>query len=118
MNSEHMLVKVKDFIQGTAAVSSDDGDLLFEEINNSLKSNSILTLDFEGITLITTAFLNSAIGQLYSKYTSTDLNNHIKLVNIADEDKILFIKVIERAKEYFQNKKKFDDSANSAIYGE
>jgi hypothetical protein len=45
------------------------------------------------------------------------LNEALKLVNVADEDKIRFKKVIERAKEYFKNKKGFEDSANTAIYG-
>lgn len=110
-------LRVKDFIENRdIAVSSDDGDLLFRKIDDLIKEKTIVELNFEGISLMTTAFLNSAIGQLYSKYTSEQLNTHLKLKNVAEDDRILFKKVIERAKEYFKNKKGFEDSADKAMY--
>jgi len=113
--NKHLIVK--EIINGDAAVSSDDGDILYTRIIESIRANYTVSLDFSGISIMTTAFLNSAIGQLYNDYTSEQLNNSLKLENVAEEDKILFKKVIERAKEYFFNKKGFEDSANSAIYG-
>lgn len=110
-------IKIKDFISMEKAVSSDDGDILFKRIAEEIQSGSVVELDFSGISMMTTAFLNSAIGQLYSLFTSDQLNQHIRLVNVADEDKVLFRKVVNRAKEFFANRKGFEDSANKAIYG-
>jgi hypothetical protein len=110
-------VKVIDIIHRDIAVSSDDGEFVYDAIIECFQKNNIAELDFSGITILTTAFLNSAIGQLYNTYSSTQLNNTLRLKNVADEDRILFKKVIERAKEYFANKKGFEDSANNAIYG-
>jgi hypothetical protein len=112
-----MRLKITDTIQRDVAVSSDDGDILYKIIDESIESGVVVELDFSDVTIMTTAFLNSAIGQLYSKYTSDQLNYSLKLVNVAEEDRILFKKVIERAKEYFSDRKGFEDSANSAIYG-
>lgn len=112
-----MALVIKDIIKGDTAVSTDDGDLVYQEIVAILKLGNPVELDFSGINIMTTAFLNAAIGQLYSAFTSEQLNSLLKLVNVAADDRILFKKVIERAKEYFQNKKGFEDSANKAIYG-
>jgi hypothetical protein len=116
MSTENNKLKATDFAHEGNAVSSDDGDNLFVEINKLIKSGLVVELDFAGISIITTAFLNSAIGQLYSEYNSEQLNHSLKLINVSEEDKILFKKVVERAKEYFANKKGFEDSANSAMH--
>ena len=110
-------LKIRDIINRETAVSSDDGEIVYNMIVNCIKENSIAELDFSHITILTTAFLNSAIGQLYNTYSSDQLNTSLKLKNVADEDRILFKKVIERAKDYFANKKGFGDSADKAIYG-
>jgi hypothetical protein len=112
-----MVLVIKDIIKGDTAVSTDDGDVVYKEIVAILELGKPVELDFSGINIMTTAFLNAAIGQLYSAFNSEQLNSLLKLVNVAADDRILFKKVIERAKEYFQNKKGFEDSANKAIYG-
>jgi hypothetical protein len=117
MEKEIRHLIVADLIGNDTAVSTDDGDSIFQTIQSAFKSEQLVNLDFERIHLLTTAFLNAAIGQLYSSYDSIFLNQNLKLSNVADEDKILFLKVVERAKEYFSDKKGFEDSANNALYG-
>jgi len=117
MELEVQELRVIDLINRDTAVSSDDGDAVYKAIVDCFEKNCIAELDFSEISILTTAFLNSAIGQLYNTYSSDQLNTSLRLKNVADEDRILFKKVIERAKEYFANKKGFEDSANRAIYG-
>ena len=103
-------LSVKNVINSNIAVATDAGDKVFNELIANFDIGEKVRLDFEGITIITTAFLNAAIGQLYSqgKYDSNFLNTSIKFVNIQPEDKPLFVMVVNRAKEYFANKDKFD----------
>ena len=117
MEKETIRLIVNDLIGNDTAVSTDDGDVVFQGIKSIFDARKQVVLDFERIQMLTTAFLNAAIGQLYSEYKSDYLNQNLKLENVADEDKILFKKVVERAKEYFLDKKGFEDSANNAIYG-
>lgn len=118
MNLKTRQLKIKDLIDRETAVSSDDGDNIYKYIIDCIDNDSVAELDFSEITILTTAFLNSAIGQLYNTYSSEQLNKFLILKNVANEDIILFKKVIERAKEYFKNKKEFEDSANDVIYGD
>ena len=117
MDKDIRMVNVKDIIKGDTAVSAELGGLVFDQIYTALKQESSIALDFGGVTLITTAFLNAAIGQLYKDFTSEMLNAHLKIVNVAPDDKPLFNLVIERSKLYFKDKKGFDTAANDAIYG-
>lgn len=114
---EYAYLKVAKEIENSLAVSSDDGDELFQKIDSMLKSGQIVEIDFSGIEVMTSAFLNAAIGQLYSSYTSVQLNKQLKLKNVNKEDIFLIKKVIERAKEYFANRIGFESLANRVIYG-
>lgn len=117
MTSKTKHILVSEVIGSDTAVSSDDGNLVYQNIHPFLQKGNHILLDFRGIEMLTTAFLNAAIGQLYHEYTGDILNKYIKLANVADDDKVLFKKVIQRAKEYFLNKKEFESSANDAFYG-
>lgn len=114
---ERTLLKISEEINNTMAVSSDDGDKLYHKIDSLIREGKLVELDFSEIDVMTSAFLNAAIGQLYNSYTSDQLNNQLKLVKVVKEDISLIKKVIERAKEYFSNRKGFEDSANHALYG-
>lgn len=109
---------VKNIIDSDIAVATDAGDKVFNEIVYHLSKQHAVILDFNEITILTTAFLNAAIGQLYSNdsFSSDFLNDNLKVINVQSEDKPLFSMVIRRAKEYYKNKKGFEDSANSAFY--
>jgi hypothetical protein len=106
---------VKDLIKSSIAVATDSGEKLFNEISIVLKKGEKVKVDFQDISIISTAFLNAAIGQLYSgnTYTSDFLNSAIKVVHVQPEDKPLFFMVVNRAKEYFANKQSLDNHLNS-----
>lgn len=110
-----MQILVSKIIDGNVAVSTDDGNLVYQELNKAIENGKTVELDFNEIEIMTTAFLNAAIGQLYSIYNSDKLNASLKLVNVAEDDKILFKLVVDRAKEYFADKKSFEDSVNEVL---
>jgi len=97
-------ISIFDIVGGKAAVSSEDGDRLFTTISAFLDEGLKVDLDFINIETLITTFLNAAIGQLYSKYDSPFLREHLSVKHLAPEDKDRMIKTIERAKEYFKNK--------------
>lgn len=114
---EHLIIK--NIIKSDLAVSTEKGNEVFELVDSFLKKGESVELDFAGITVMITAFLNAAIGSLYSNkaYTADFLNAHLKLENVEKEDRALFKDVIQRAKEYFADKEGFEKNSNDAIYG-
>ncbi|WP_027879233.1 STAS-like domain-containing protein [Mesoflavibacter zeaxanthinifaciens] len=98
------LINVLDIIDGNFAVTTDDGNTIYYIVDEHLTEKKEVVLDFMGITIVTTAFLNAAIGQLYNKFNSEQISPYLSLRNIDDEDLILFKKVTDRAKQYFAEK--------------
>ena len=61
-------LKVKEIIDSKIAFDDSNGDKLFEKIIEVTNGNSqTVILDFDGIDLVNTAFLNNAIGRLFDK---------------------------------------------------
>lgn len=110
---------IKDIIKSDLAVSTEDGEKVFKKIDSHLQKSEKVELDFAGIRIMITAFLNAAIGSLYSNkaYTSDFLNEYLNLKNVEKEDLKLFKDVVKRAKEYFANREGFEKNSNDALYG-
>ncbi len=108
-------ININELIGSKDAVSSEDGSVLFKEIMKALSEDAIVTLDFKKIESITTAFLNVAIGQLYSKYDSAKLRECLKLENIGNGDLTSLKRVIDRAKQYFIDKEKMDNTIDDIL---
>lgn len=104
-----MLVNIKEILNSDSALTPSSGELIYNILQEEISSNKRVSLDFRGIEIMTSAFLNSAVGRLYSKYSSSQLNSVLEIVNISNDDLQLLKKVIERAKEYFRDQKSFND---------
>lgn len=69
--------------------------LLAKALNHGFKK---IKLSFLNVELLTPAFLNMAIGQLYKNFDKELLKNALSVEDIAPEDKILIKKVTDNAK--------------------
>lgn len=115
MGITELHIKVYDEVSGAVAISSEEGDSLHSKISKALAEGLYVKLDFINIEILTTAFLNAAIGQLYARYSGEELNTKLKIENVSPEDSSLFTKVVKRAKEYFLNKEEFENTVNESL---
>ena len=112
---EQKKINIFDLVGGKAAVSTEDGERLFETISVFLEKDFEVVLDFANIEMLITTFLNAAIGQLYSKYDSPFLKEHLSVSGLQPEDRERMIKTIERAKEYFKDKDNLEKDIGEAF---
>lgn len=103
-----MLVNIKEVLKSDTALTPSSGEVLFNILEKELSENKEVTLDFHGMEIITSAFLNAAVGRLYFKFSPLQLNKFLNVSNIATDDLALLKKVIERAKSYFQDQESFN----------
>ncbi|HDO27212.1 MAG TPA: DUF4325 domain-containing protein [Bacteroidetes bacterium] len=115
MGITELHIKVYDEVSGVLAVSGEDGDKLYKKISDALSNKLNVILDFVNIEIITTAFLNAAIGQLYSEYSGEELNAKLRFEHVSSDEAPLFAKVVKRAKEYFKNKEEFENTVNKSL---
>lgn len=107
-SKKNITVLVNEAIGSMNAISTDEGNLLFQRLDTALGKDIKVTISFKEIKLITTAFLNAAFGQLYAKYESEKLNSTLEIIDITDSDLQILKKVTASAKEYFKNREKLD----------
>jgi hypothetical protein len=102
-------------IGSSAAISSDDGEMVFKRIDSAIKNKVHVLVDFQNIELIVSTFLNASIGQLYGTYNSLIIRKYLKVINLNNDDLGTLKLVIKRAQEYFANKRDFETSINNSL---
>jgi hypothetical protein len=108
-------INILQTINGALAVSTEDGEVLYKRIDAALRDQQHVEIDFSGIKTLTSTFLNAAIGQLYGKFDSPFLREHITIVNMAPEDQATLKRVVERAKAYFKNREQVEKGIREVI---
>jgi hypothetical protein len=102
-------------IGSSAAISSDDGEMVFKRIDSAIKNKVHVIVDFQNLDLIVSTFLNASIGQLYATHSSSIIRKYLKVVNLNNDDLGTLKLVVKRAQEYFANKTNFEQSVKKTL---
>ena len=70
---------VRNIIGTTSASTPDKAKPFLDELCKAVDLKTPTSVDFSGLSTLTTAFLNNSIGKLYSLYSVSELNKYIKL---------------------------------------
>ncbi|CAM2076738.1 MAG: DUF4325 domain-containing protein [uncultured Clostridium sp.] len=90
-----MELMIKDIIGSDIASDNEQGDLIFDEIVSGVDNHEKqIFLDFSDLKLITTAFLNNAIGKLYKKYSMQELKGLLKVKNIKNKNDLELLRLV------------------------
>lgn len=98
-------------------ITSEEGEPIYKLIFDALTKKEDVTLDFKGVTFLTTAFLNVMIGALYEHYKSEDLQKMLHIQNITEETATRIKKVTDNAKAFYGDEEKFNKVVSDNIYG-
>lgn len=102
-------------IKNPSALTQEQGDIIYNEITNAFEKNEEIVLDFKNVESMISPFLNNAIGQLYGRYTSEDIKQHLILENFPPEKNATLNVVINNAKNFYANKKVFTQTAKDVL---
>lgn len=114
MDEKIIIVKVKE-ICGEHCVGIEDGEALYKNISEILKSGNKAKLDFVNVLTITSSFLNAAIGRLFGQFKEDKIEADIFFDNLDENDKQLIQLVIVNAKEHFNKNKNEKDAENKIV---
>ena len=90
-----MELMIKDIIGSNIASDNEQGDLIFDQIVSGVDNHEKqIFLDFSDLKLITTAFLNNAIGKLYKKYSTQELKGLLKVKNIKNKNDLELLRLV------------------------
>lgn len=86
---------------GSVCVDPDDGAQLCEQAAAAMERGESVHLDFEGVTTLTSSFLNAAIGCLYGTFSREDLAARLTWSGLDATDDSLMRLVQENAVRFF-----------------
>ena len=108
---EHITINIVNTIGDVFGVEVEDGQRVFELITKAFNDNKRVNLSFQNIEILTTAFLNTAVGQLYKDYSEDFIKENLTVSNISESGKISLKRVVDTAKQYYKD----PDAINRSI---
>ena len=113
---EETIIHVFSTVGSPFCVEADDGQKIFNLIFKALKEGRKVKLSFQNVEMLTSSFLNTAIGQLYKgDFDERDLKNKLSVEEISPEDVALLKRVTNTAKLYYQNPERLEKSINEIL---
>lgn len=108
-------LNVMECIGTPSAITQESGDLIFEEISKAIKEKVCIELDFKDIESMISPFLNNAIGRLYEDYSSEEIKQYLKILNLPKEKIPTINMVISNAKKFYADQEKFKKVVKGVI---
>jgi hypothetical protein len=110
-------IMLTEIVGSDLCIASEDGQKVHDAIKKALQEEKKIRISFKNVDDLTSAFLNSAIGQLYGEFSEDDLKDSLAVSDVSHEDLLLLKRVIQRAKEFFKDKERFE-MATRELLGE
>ena len=110
------IIRITDVVGSGLCIASDDGDKVHAKIADAIKRGDKVQLSFAEIQDLTSAFLNAAVGQLYGEFSEPQLRaSLLPPVEASPDDLTLLRRVVERAKEYFEERAPFHKAEREVL---
>ncbi len=115
MMRKDIAISVFEVVGSPLCVASGDGQKVYERLASVLGEEHGAALSFHNVDMLTSAFLNTAIGQLYGKFSEERIRSSVSVVDMEPEDAALLKRVVETAKRYFKDPERFELASRDAL---
>ncbi|MDP8240584.1 MAG: STAS-like domain-containing protein [Candidatus Hatepunaea meridiana] len=112
---QQLKISVYEIVGSNICMASDDGEKVYKQIASALRSGVKVILSFRNVDTLITAFLNAAIGQLYSEFPESYIRENLEVSDMDQDDLALLKRVVETAKAYFKNPGRFNRARKEAL---
>lgn len=96
-------------------VEANDGKKVYDVISDFVKQKRLIVLSFLNVTMITSAFLNTAIGLLYKDYSESDIKQYLSVTDLDSTDAILLKRVVDSAKLFYTDPDRIKNSLKEIL---
>ena len=97
-------IQISKIVDGGICVAADDGKKVYDKLYDALAAGDRVTISFYGVTRMTTAFLNAAVGQMYGDFDENFIKSHLNAPIHYEPWHLSRLKLVtDRAKMYFNN---------------
>lgn len=102
---------VGDFI----CVDAEDGKKVYEVLASFIQHEKPVILSFLNVKMLTSAFLNTAIGALYGDFTEEQIKQFITIEDMQQTDIMLLKRVVDTAKLYYRDPERMERSIEEIL---
>lgn len=108
-------ISVFNLVGNGFCTDAKDGEVVFGAISKALQREQPVEISFQNVDMLTSAFLNPAIGQLYRDFSEAKIRQFVKVSEIEDADIALLRRVIETAKLYYKEPSWLEESVKKIM---
>ncbi len=112
---ENTIIQIVNVIGDVYAVEAEDGQKVYELIVKSFNDKKRVVLSFQNIEILTTAFLNIAVGLLYKDYAESVIKENLAVSEISESGKVALKRVVDTAKLYYKDTEEMQRSINDIL---
>lgn len=109
------VINIVNTVGDVYCVEAEDGQKVFNLIKKGLDEKLNVTLSFLNVQMLTTAFLNTAVGQLYKDYSEDFVRSNVKVIDISESGLISLKRVVDTAKLYYKDPEAMQRSINEIL---
>jgi len=103
LKMEEVVINIYNIVGNSLCIASDDGEKVYEQIKKALNSDKIAKVSFLNVEMLTSAFLNSAIGQLYRDFSEEQIEKQVKFADLDPDDLATLDRVKRTAKSFYED---------------
>jgi hypothetical protein len=112
---QEIIIHVFNTVGSGFCVDADDGQKVYGLITKALHEGKKIKLSFQNVEILTSAFLDTAIGQLYRDFSEEKIKSSLSVENMLPEDKVLLKRVTGTAKLYYKDLEGMQKSINEIL---
>ena len=110
-----LLISIFEIVGSPLCVASGDGQRVHDRLAAALQQDRPVILSFRNVSTLTSAFLNAAVGQLYGHFGEDQIRKLLTVEDMESDDVALLKRVVDTAKQYFQDPRRFEQAAREAL---
>jgi len=112
---ESTTISIVNTIGDVYGVEAEDGQKVFNLVKRAFDNGYKVVLSFLNIEMLTTAFLNTAVGQLYKDYPEDLIKKYLSVRDISGSGKVSLKRVVDTAKIYYKDPGALERSINDIL---
>ena len=101
-------ISVFEVVGSPLCVASADGQKVYQRLAAAVKAGRRVGLSFRNVSIMTSAFLNAAVGQLYGEFDEDRIRTLLAVEDMESDDVALLRRVVATAKQYFRDPDRFN----------
>ena len=111
-------ISVYELVGTRFCVATGDGEKVYRRLEAALRQDQRVLLSFRSVSILTSAFLNAAVGNLYGEFDEGKIRSSLEVEEMTPDDAALLKVVEDTAKQYFEDPEAAERIAQRALEGE